>query len=78
MKNEMKTEIHLGASHVTIVQNNANLIFGEARLSSWRTHSKSNAAMGRFSGDKNIFGSRANIVNDMDILDTTIRVRNKQ
>jgi hypothetical protein len=69
----MITEIRLGRVNVTAVQNNANVLYGDNILKGWQSRTKSNAALGRVNGDRNIIASRLNYLNDPDFIDMFVK-----
>lgn len=69
----MKTEIRLGRVNVTAVQNNAGVLYGDNILKGWQSRTKSNAALGRVNGDRNIIASRLSYLNDPDFIDMFVK-----
>ncbi len=69
----MKTEIVLGKINISSVQNNAGLFYGDNTLKGWQTRSKSNATLGRVSGDGNLIASRLNFLHDPDLIDMLVK-----
>lgn len=70
----VKTKIYLGKVNVASVRNNAGVFYGENTLRGGQTRAKSNAGVGRVSGDGNLIVSRLNLLNDPDVADMPAKV----
>lgn len=69
----MQTRIFLGKVTMNSVNNNAGVFYGDNAPRGWRTHSKSNAGIGRINGDGNLITSRLNYLDDPDFFDLLVR-----
>ena len=67
-----ETKIIVGQVQVGSIRANANLLQGDNMAPSWRSHSKTNYALGRVNGDTNLVECRLNYLSDPDYIDMKI------